>query len=167
MYVTTLLPIIFISKKDVKYTRRKDLEKENLHVVIIDVHLDKDYTLINIYRSFRGRFLIRDFRPFAVSSNFFASNSCEKVKLGIGERRNWIDRFLIRFLFSDIHRDSSIKCRRSPTSYFFARICSANVRRRAKPLNFTIEKSNLGLLLIASFHFKKDFIIEFLKIRLS
>ena len=56
-------------------------------------------------------------------------------------------RFLVQFLFSDIHRDSSIKCCCLPTSNFFARICSANVGegRRAKPLNFTIEKSTPGL----------------------
>ena len=43
----------FYIKKDFKYTRRKDLEKDNMHLVIIDVHLDKDLRLINIYRTFR------------------------------------------------------------------------------------------------------------------
>ena len=43
----------FYIKSNVKYTRRKDLEKDNMHLVIIDVHLDRDLRLINIYRSFR------------------------------------------------------------------------------------------------------------------
>ena len=50
-------------------------------------------------------------------------------------------RFLVRFSFSDIHRDSSIQMRCLPTSNFYAQICSANVRRMAKPLYFKIEKS--------------------------
>ena len=43
----------FYVKKDINYSRRTDLEKDNFHVLIIDVHLDKDYRFINIYRSFR------------------------------------------------------------------------------------------------------------------
>ena len=43
----------FYIKSDIKFTRRKDLEKENLHVVIVDVHLDISYRIINIYRLFR------------------------------------------------------------------------------------------------------------------
>ena len=38
---------------DIKYKRRTDLEKENFHVVIIDVELDVKLRIINIYRSFR------------------------------------------------------------------------------------------------------------------
>ena len=46
------------------YSRRKDLEGENLHMVVIDVEAGKKYRIINIYRSFqtngelneRGRF---------------------------------------------------------------------------------------------------------------
>ena len=40
-------------KKELKYTRRTDLEKENFHVVIIDVFLNVKIRIINIYRSFR------------------------------------------------------------------------------------------------------------------
>ena len=46
------------------YSRRKDLEGENLHMVVVDVEAGKKYRIINIYRSFqtngelneRGRF---------------------------------------------------------------------------------------------------------------
>ena len=37
----------FYIRLDVKYTRRKDLEKENLHFVIIDLHLDVECWVIN------------------------------------------------------------------------------------------------------------------------
>ena len=36
-----------------EFTRRKDLEEENLHILIIDIHLDVDCRMINIYRWFR------------------------------------------------------------------------------------------------------------------
>ena len=40
-------------RNDVVYKRRNDLEKQNLHVVIIDVTAFKDFRIINLYRSFR------------------------------------------------------------------------------------------------------------------
>ena len=40
-------------KKELKYVRRMDLEKENFHVVIVDVILNIKIRIINIYRSFR------------------------------------------------------------------------------------------------------------------
>ena len=40
-------------RKDTKYVRRKDLEKENYHIVIIDVILAVKIRVICIYRSFR------------------------------------------------------------------------------------------------------------------
>ena len=43
----------FYIRNDVKYTRRKDLELNNTHIVIIDVQCEKKLRLINIYRSFR------------------------------------------------------------------------------------------------------------------
>ena len=39
--------------KNLKYVRRVDLEKENHHIVIIDVMASKNFRLINLYRSFR------------------------------------------------------------------------------------------------------------------
>ena len=49
-------------------------------------------------------------------------------------------RFLVRFLFSNIHRDSSIKCGRSPTRKFCASKRCKNVRRMANQPYFTIQK---------------------------
>ena len=40
-------------RKNVNYVRRKDLEKENYHIVIIDVTSDVNFRLICVYRSFR------------------------------------------------------------------------------------------------------------------
>ena len=40
-------------KQDLNYTRRTDLEKENFHVVVIDVVLNVKIRIINVYRSFR------------------------------------------------------------------------------------------------------------------
>ena len=40
-------------KQDLNYTRRFDLEKENFHVVILDVNLNVKIRIINVYRSFR------------------------------------------------------------------------------------------------------------------
>ena len=39
--------------KNLKYVRRLDLEKEDHHIVIIDVIASKNFRLINLYRSFR------------------------------------------------------------------------------------------------------------------
>ena len=39
--------------KNVNYTRRLDLEKENHHVVILDVKCKTDFRIITLYRSFR------------------------------------------------------------------------------------------------------------------
>ena len=48
-------------------------------------------------------------------------------------------RFLVRFSFSDIHRDSSIKCRRLPTPNFCA---TKNCQKSGRTCStFTIEKS--------------------------
>ena len=40
-------------KQDVKYTRRLDLEKEDFHIVIVDVVLNVKIRIVNVYRSFR------------------------------------------------------------------------------------------------------------------
>ena len=40
-------------RKDTKYVRRKDLEKENHHIVVIDIIVNVKIRLICIYRSFR------------------------------------------------------------------------------------------------------------------
>ena len=55
-----------------------------------------------------GRFLIRDFRPFAVSSNFFVSNSCKKV----GRRRTaQLDRAIsMKFSLSSTFKKSTPGC---------------------------------------------------------
>ena len=39
--------------KDLKYRRRKDLERENTHIVIVDVIGNKPFRIISVYRSFR------------------------------------------------------------------------------------------------------------------
>ena len=44
---------IYIRKKDIKYTRRTDLEKPDCHVVIIDVLASTNFRIINLNRSFR------------------------------------------------------------------------------------------------------------------
>ena len=43
----------FYIRKDLNYIRRKDLEKENSHVVIIDVKSSLSLRIITLYRSFR------------------------------------------------------------------------------------------------------------------
>ena len=40
-------------RNNLKYVRRQDLEKENLHIVIVDVYTSTKIRIINIYRSFR------------------------------------------------------------------------------------------------------------------
>ena len=40
-------------KNDIKYIRRLDLEKENFHIVVVDVITDVKIRVINVYRSFR------------------------------------------------------------------------------------------------------------------
>ncbi len=45
-------------RKNVKYVRRKDLERENYHIVVIDVTFAVNFRLICIYRSFRPQDLI-------------------------------------------------------------------------------------------------------------
>ena len=40
-------------KSEMNYTRRYDLELENMHIVIIDVNSDVQSRIIDIYRSFR------------------------------------------------------------------------------------------------------------------
>ena len=56
----------------------------------------------------RGRFLIRNFRRFAVSPNFFATNSCEKV----GRRRTaQLDRAIsMKFSLSSTFKKSTPGC---------------------------------------------------------
>ena len=44
--------------EDTKYVRRKDLEKENCHIVIIDVTACTNLRLISVYRSFRPQGII-------------------------------------------------------------------------------------------------------------
>ena len=39
--------------KSVNYIRRKDLERENLHIVIIDILGNRPTRIINVYRTFR------------------------------------------------------------------------------------------------------------------
>ena len=39
-------------KNDINYTRRKDLEKNDVHIVIVDVTAETKFRLINVYRSF-------------------------------------------------------------------------------------------------------------------
>ena len=48
----------FYIHKNVSYVRRFDLEKENLHIVIIDVKSDLTLRLITLYRSFRPQGVI-------------------------------------------------------------------------------------------------------------
>ena len=43
----------FYIRNDITYVRRKDLEKENSHLLVIDVTAKKPICIINIYRSFR------------------------------------------------------------------------------------------------------------------
>ena len=45
-------------KKNIKYQRRNDLEKENCHVVIIDIVAADILRLICVYRSFRPQDLM-------------------------------------------------------------------------------------------------------------
>ena len=40
-------------KQDINYTRRSDLEKEDFHIVIVDVILNVKIRIINVYRTFR------------------------------------------------------------------------------------------------------------------
>ena len=42
---------IYINNR-VSYNRRKDLESQNSNIVIIDISEDRDYRIINVYRSF-------------------------------------------------------------------------------------------------------------------
>ena len=41
-------------KQNINYKRRKDLEGENLHLVVIDIESSKNYRIVNIYRSFQN-----------------------------------------------------------------------------------------------------------------
>ena len=83
-----------------------------------------------IYYQARGRFLIPDFCSFTVSSNFFASNSCEKV----GHRRT-----------AKIDRNISMDCaerkkyEKSTPGQIFDRAISMNVAEWK-----LYEKSTLG-----------------------
>jgi hypothetical protein len=40
-------------RKNLNYVRRKDLEKENYHIFIIDVNYNVNFRLICVYKSFR------------------------------------------------------------------------------------------------------------------
>ena len=40
-------------RADMKYNRRKDLEKDNMHIVIVDLACSLQIRIINVYRSFR------------------------------------------------------------------------------------------------------------------
>ena len=61
---------IYIST-DVDYTRRNDLESENMHVVIIDVESDVRFRVFNIYRSFRP--------PDGISADTFFENQLRLI----------------------------------------------------------------------------------------
>ena len=39
--------------KDLNYLCRRDLEKEDLHIVIIDIKINVPFRIISLYRSFR------------------------------------------------------------------------------------------------------------------
>ena len=54
---------IYVNTK-INYTRRTDLETEDLHLIIIDVHLEHDLRIINIYRSFRPQGLLSPMKFF-------------------------------------------------------------------------------------------------------
>ena len=62
---------IYISS-DINYTRRSDLELENMHVVIIDVESDVQFRIINIYRSFRP--------PGGISADTFFVNQLSLIR---------------------------------------------------------------------------------------
>ena len=54
---------IYVNRK-INYTRRTDLETEDSHIIIIDVHLEYDLRIINIYRSFRPQGLLSPMKFF-------------------------------------------------------------------------------------------------------
>ena len=89
-------------------------------------------------------------------------SECRPISVFICQRATW-GRFLVRFSFSDIHRDSSIKCRRSPTPNFCATKRCEKVRRRANLPNFTIEKSTPGgqIIPISNFGPKYGLFVHF------
>ena len=54
---------------DVTYERRKDLEKPNCHIVIVDISTAKEYRLINVYRSFSANNNVTPFDQFNIQLN--------------------------------------------------------------------------------------------------
>ena len=53
---------------DKKFTRRIELEKENFHLLIVDIHSTVNIRMINIYRLFRP--------PGLISPNAFYNSTC-------------------------------------------------------------------------------------------
>ena len=62
---------IYVSS-DIDYNRRKDLELENMHVVIIDVKTEVQFRIINIYRSFHP--------PGGISADSFFVNQLSLIR---------------------------------------------------------------------------------------
>ena len=58
--------------QDIDYTRRIDLEKEDCHIVIIDVNMEVKIRIINVYRSFHP--------PGGVSVNTFFDHQLTVIK---------------------------------------------------------------------------------------
>ena len=48
----------FYIRNGLSYVRRTDLERENTHLLIIDVKIDVPIRIINVYRSFRPQGLL-------------------------------------------------------------------------------------------------------------
>jgi hypothetical protein len=67
---------MYISKK-LNYKRRFDLEKMNCHLIIVDLTLDSDIRIINLYRSFRP--------PDNLSPSVFFSNQLEIIRTSINQ----------------------------------------------------------------------------------
>ena len=60
---------------EVNYVRRTDLEKENMHIVVIDVKSDIEFRIINIYRSFRP--------PGGISADTFFVKQLSLIKIAL------------------------------------------------------------------------------------
>ena len=58
----------FYIRSDKKFTRRIELEKENFHLLIVDIHSTVNIRMINIYRLFRP--------PGLISPNAFYNSTC-------------------------------------------------------------------------------------------
>ena len=63
-------------KKDVRYTKRHDLEESGYHVVIIDVIVSTKIRIINVYRSFRPLNEISPELFFAKQLNILRNAMC-------------------------------------------------------------------------------------------